>query len=103
MKAENKPVLADAIWALVPEDVQGLLEDDHVDVIDGGSLLHQIPWQKGSTYNKICQKYTDYVMQHYGQASVVFDRYDSGPSTKDKAHLQRTRGQMTEVHFNGSM
>ena len=41
-------------------------------------------------------------MQHYGQASVVFDGYDSGPSTKDNAHLQRNREQMTEVHFTGS-
>ena len=102
MKAANKPALADAIWALMPEDVQSLSEDHYVYVIDGGSLLHRIPWQIGSTYNNISQKYTDYVMQHYGQASVVFDGYDSVPSTKDNAHLQRTREQMTEVHFTGS-
>jgi len=102
MKAASKPALADAIWALMPEDVQGLSGDDHAYVIDGGSLLHRIPWQKGSTYNKIYQKYTDYVMEHYRQASVVFDGYDSGPSTKDSAHLRRTREQMTEVHFTGS-
>jgi len=52
MKAANKPALADTIWALMPEDVQGLSD---VYVIDGSSLLHRIPWQKGSTYNKICQ------------------------------------------------
>ena len=40
-------------------------------------------------------------MQHYGKAFVVFDGYDSGPSTKDNAHLRRTREQMTEVHFTG--
>ena len=61
MKAASKQALADAKWALMPEYVQGLSGDDHAYVIDGGSLLHQIPWQKGSTYNKICQKYTDYV------------------------------------------
>ena len=62
----------------------------------------EIPWQKGSTYNIICQKYTDYVIQHYRRAHVVFDGYNSGPSTKDNAHLRRTREQMTEVHFTGS-
>ena len=36
-----------------------------------------------------------YVMQQYGQATVVFDGYDSGSSTKDNAHLRRTREQMT--------
>ena len=101
MKAANKPALADAIWALMPQYVQGPSENDHVYVVDGGSLLHQIPWQKGSTYDSICQKYTDYVMQHYGRAFVVFDGYDSGPSTKDN-DLRRTREQMTKVHFTGS-
>ena len=41
-------------------------------------------------------------MQHYGKAFVLFDGYDSGPSTKGNAHLRRTREQMTEVHFTGS-
>ena len=102
MNAANKPALADAIWALMPQYVQGPSKNDHVYVVDGGSLLHRIPWQKGSTYDSIYQKYTDYVMQHYGKAFVVFDGYDSGPSTKDNAHLRRTREQMTEVHFTGS-
>ena len=40
MKAANKPAFADTIWAFMPEDVQGLSEDDHAYVIVGGSLLH---------------------------------------------------------------
>ena len=71
-------------------------------VVDGGSLLHRIPWQKGSTYNSICQKYTDYVMQHCGRAFVMFDGYDSGPSTKDNTHLRRTREHMTQVHLGST-
>jgi len=43
----------------MPEDVQGLSEDDHVYVIDSGSLLHRIPWQKGRTYNKIFKWLTE--------------------------------------------
>ena len=102
MKAANKPALADAIWALMPEDIQGPLDSDIVYVVDGGSLLHRIPWQKGSTYDSICIKYADYVMQHYGRPFVVFDGYECWPSTKDNAHLRRNREQMTEVHFTGS-
>ena len=30
---------------------------------------------------------------------VMFDGYDSGPSTKDNAHLRRTREHMTQVHL----
>ena len=84
----------------MPRFVHGPSEND-VYVVDGGSLLHRIPWQKGSTYNIICPKYTDYVIQHYRRAYVVFDGYNSG-LTKDNAHLRRTREQMTEVHFTGS-
>ncbi len=50
---------------------------------DGGALLHRIPWQRGSTYDTICQKYTDYVMHHYVNPVVVFDGYSNGPSIKD--------------------
>ena len=71
MKAANKPALVDAIWALMPPVVQGLSEDDNVYVVDGGSLLYRIPCQKGSTCNTIFQKYTNYVMQHYGQAILL--------------------------------
>ena len=48
--------------------------------------------------NSICQKYADYVMQHYGKA-VVFDGYDNGQAT---LHLRRTREQRMEIHFMGS-
>ena len=42
MKAANKPALADAIWALMPQVVQRPSENDKY-VADGGSLLHRIP------------------------------------------------------------
>ena len=40
MKAANKPALADAIilWVLMPQYVQGPSENDHVYVVDDGSL-----------------------------------------------------------------
>ena len=48
--------------------------------------------------NSICQKYANYVMQHYGKAVVVFDGYDNGWATL----TWRTREQMMEIHFMGS-
>ena len=41
-------------------------------------------------------------MRHYGNAVIVFDGYENGPSTKDNSHSRRTREQTTEVHFIGS-
>ena len=44
------------------------------------------------TYSAICDLYVDYVKSNYENAVVVFDGYEGGPSTKDTAHLRRTRG-----------
>jgi len=38
-------------------------------------------------------------MPEHRKAVVVFDEYDSKPSTKDNTHLRRTKKQMTEVYF----
>ena len=102
MKTANKPVLADAMWELVSPNAPGPSEDDCVYVIDGGSLIHRIPWQKGSTYDTIYQNYMNYVKRRYRNPVTVFDGYNDGPSTKDSTHLKRVRKQMTEVHFIGS-
>ena len=52
---DNKPALADAVWALIPRDVVGSTGQCQY-VLDGGSLVHRIPWQRGTTYNDICMQ-----------------------------------------------
>lgn len=75
-------------------------------VLDGGDLLHRLSWGRGITYNQVVESYVDYVVRNYGtRASVVFDGYVSGPSTKDATHLRRQNGRKTacDVHFDGEM
>ena len=91
LRPANKPALADAIWALVPAEVVGPTGKSQY-ILDGGSLLHRIPWQRGTTYNDICQQYTNSVTRHYGYAIIVFDGYLEELSTKDSAHQRRTGG-----------
>ncbi|KAH3695932.1 hypothetical protein DPMN_083391 [Dreissena polymorpha] len=55
-------------------------------VLDGGSLLHRLPWKKGDTYNAIAESYAYFTVRHYGQATVSFDGYEDGPSIKDNTH-----------------
>ena len=76
----TKSTLAESIWKRVqcqqtdiPKEVQY--------VLDGGDLLHKIPWVKGSTYSDILKSYRNYVLSKYAEASVVFDGYDAA-STK---------------------
>ena len=53
-------------------------------VLDGGDLLHKLPWPKLSKYGELYEMYVKYVIGHYDPqwTTIVLDRY-SGPSTKD--------------------
>ena len=51
-------------------------------VLDGGHLLHVVPWPTVATYNQVCEAYVTYTVRHYGgQSAVVFDGYGRPAST----------------------
>ena len=109
MRNGNKSELADALWKLAARDnvqvanasvytrkngssngaTEHSIKIRHV--IDGGSLLHRIPWSKENmTCRQLLNIYVQYVLQVYGKDSiVVFDNYPSNPTTKDEAHMHR--------------
>ena len=94
MKARQpqKPVLADAIWAKLSSNATSGPEGDVQHVLDGGALLHRIPWPRGSaTYQDICGLYCSYATKKYGNAIVVFDGYDY-MSTKNMTPQRRAAG-----------
>lgn len=64
---------------------------DVVHVVDGGALLQRLPWPSHTTFAQLSSLYVEYVHNHYKCAVVVFDGYESGPSTKDEAHQRRSR------------
>ena len=98
LREPQKPVLANAIWALVTPDTSEVQY-----VLNGGALLQWIPWARGTTYKEICSIYRGYVSKKYGEAVVVFDGYE-GKSTKDMTHQRRTKGQAGEtVTFTSDM
>ena len=86
---------------MVKDDPQALPDDVRY-VLDGGALLHRVSWRKGHTYKEIINTYIQYVMRHYGTASVVFDGYKH-PSTKDQAHLHRRKDSCATVNFEEDM
>lgn len=89
----NKPALANAIW----DKVGGISKDEEKRieagkpsyVLDGGALLHRIPWDTGKTYKDICESYVSHVKK-YGTPVIVFDGYQSGPTPKDGTQARRT-------------
>jgi hypothetical protein len=107
LRKANKAALSDAVWS-ASEDVSQLstLSNQRmVNVVDGGSLPHRIQWEKDTTYEAFGKKYAKTVIDVYGAGSyVVFDGYESGPSTKDHAHANRSMGNCSNgVNFKPSM
>ena len=85
----NKAVLADYLWKSIKEE-QRHPSGDVQYVIDGGALLHLVPWPRGSTYESVSHLYVRYVTKKYGPADIVFDGYNDDPTTKDATHLRIT-------------
>ena len=71
-------------------------------ILDGGALLHQIPWQKGSTFSNIFESYQEYVLKKYGEAVVVFDG-SKIQSTKDLTHSRHKGNSGATVSFTEAM
>lgn len=93
IRKSQKSLLADAIWNL--GDCSACGESDSANctyVLDGGSLLHLVPWKVGMLFAEICKAYVGHIARKYSNAVVVFDGYQSGPTTKDTAHIRRTHG-----------
>ena len=97
------PVLADYLWKTMKEEQRNPSGDVQY-VLDGGALLHRVPWPQGSTYESVSHLYVRYVTQKYGAAAIVFDGYNDDPTTKDATHLRRTGDYVgMTVHFASGM
>ena len=58
-------------------------------VLDGGSLLHRLPWNRGDSYKKIVRTYADLVRKYGNTATIVIDGYQNGATIKDNVHSHR--------------
>ena len=104
MNIADKPAVATAIWSHADE-TDSVLPTNVSYVLDGGSILQKIQkWPKGSTLKVIFDLYKKYILKHYGNGTmVVFDGGYDKPSTKDSAHLNRTKfkkGVKVKFHKN---
>jgi len=93
LRKADKPQLAQAIWEyandLSSEAVMDTAPVTDCYVLDGGSLLHRLPWNKRDSYGTIAESYAEFTVRNYGLATVVFDRYGAGASIKDNTHQKR--------------
>lgn len=105
MRKANKPELAKAIFQACGIETQSPSRPASACniVLDGGSLLHRVPWKVGSTFKVIFASYVHYVQARYPSAIVVFDGYEGGPAIKDATHLRRARMVGRQVFFTEEM
>lgn len=104
LRQPQKPALAEALWAKLSPEAKTQPEGNVQYVLDGGALLHRVPWPRGSpTYKEVCDLYCSYVRRKYGRAIVVFDGYDE-MSTKAMTQQRRASGKVAAtVTFTESM
>lgn len=108
LRASGKHELAKSIAIISDYDPQKAVEKIYTTncnvVIDGGDLLHRIPWSENETYAQILNTYSTYLRKKYGdiQIEIVFDGYGA-QSTKDMAHIKRSRIVGREVNFSPAM
>ena len=99
----DKPQLAQAIryhaTDLSSEAVMNPLPETDCYVLDGGSLLHRLPWKTGDSYGAIAACYADFTVRRYCQATVAFDGYGEGPSIMDSTHQRRGKSMHPIVSF----
>ena len=90
LRKADKPQLAqvirDHVANLSSKAVMNSIPETDCYVLDGGSLIHRLPWNKSDSYRTIAVNIT---VRHYGQARVVLYGYGEAPSIKDNTHQRR--------------
>ena len=87
----DKPQITKAVTEFVKRQTNelGTTENIETHVIDGGSLLHKVSWEKNITYREIAMKYVKYVCQNFKSGKFVFDGSPREPIIKDNTHKRR--------------
>ena len=99
----NKASLGDYMWTIRGHSATVPCGGTVCYVSDGGSLLHLVTWPQDVTYADIITEYVSYIKRRYCNATIVFDGYDSGPSTEDVTHHRRSGRVAPDIDFSGNM
>ena len=102
LPSPNKAALADTTGKQVPAMPSPATPAQYV--LDGDALLHRILRLSGEKFDAICSRYVYYVLDKYRFPVIVFDGYQSGPSTEDNTQSRRNKSSTSvEVRFTGEI
>ena len=106
MNEADKPKLKHALSKLLPEAVH-VIPPNSKYILDGGPLLHKVPWTVGHTFAQTCQAYVTYIKKRYGNCpAIVFDGGYDVASAKDTSHVKRAKGRIgktVRLHLNNHL
>ena len=106
MNEADKPKLKHALSKLLPE-TEHVIPPNSKYVLDGGSLLHQVPWTVGDIFAQICQAYVTYKKKRDGNCpTIVFDGGYDATLNKDEVHVKRAKGRIGKtmwLHLNNQL
>ena len=101
MRSNTKADLAGhLVGYLEAETIGSAIPSACIKVLDGGAILHKLPWNKNCTFRSLLDMYKAYVIKHFGQTrniNIVFDGY--GSSTKDHCHSKRSPFSGLQIDF----
>jgi len=92
MRKTDKSALAHSLDSLSVNVIQqspGGMQSNFY-ILDGGALIHQLPWSACETYGDVIRQYECYVSKKYGKVTIVFDGYEK-PNIKDMEHKLRMK------------
>jgi hypothetical protein len=84
LKADKPPIAEALLEHTNGAYIEGDIPITDRYIIDGGSLLYRLGWNRHSTYGEIATaSYADLACKGRLRPTVIFDGYSNGPSTKD--------------------
>ena len=102
MRPANKSALADEVDRIYNNDK--LCTPDELPplvtrfVLDGGSLIQRLPWQKNTTFQHIIDLYAHHIEKKYNKSvTIIFDGYPNKPTIKDQTHQRRKSGTSADI------
>ena len=106
MNEADKPKSKHALSKLLLETVHAIPPNSKY-VLDGGLLLHKVPWSVGHTFAQIYQAYVTYIKKQYGHCpTIASDGGYEAAYTEDTVYVIRAKGRIgktVRLHLNNQL